>query len=175
MIKYRNRNNMFESFPKNLVMAELGVFEGEFSKILKTTCSPSLLYLVDMFTGYFGSGDKDGKNHHYVQLEKEMIKIQNYFKEDDNVKVIKSTITDFLNTLEDEILDLVYIDADHSYESVLSDLRLSYNKVKRNGYICGHDYISEAKLAIDNFCLEKKLNIESLSKDGCPSYCIRKK
>jgi len=171
---YDNRNQMLESLPKNLVIAELGVFEGEFSKIIYDICQPSKLNLVDMFTGYFGSGDKDGKNYHHVQLEDEMIKIQDYFK-DKNIDVIKSMTTDFLKSLDDETLDMVYIDADHSYYSVLSDLRLSYVKVKKDGFICGHDYISEAKIAVDDFCKEKNLEIRKLTLDGCPSFCIIKK
>jgi len=175
MKKFKTRNNLIESLPKNLIIAELGVFEGEFSKDIFKICEPKLLYLVDLFSGYFGSGDKDGKNYHYVQLENEMIKIQEYFKEKKEVNVIKSSITDFLESLDDDSIDMVYIDADHSYESVLNDLNLSYKKVKTNGFICGHDYISDAKIAIDNFCIEKKLMIEKVSKDKCPSFCIIKK
>ena len=32
------------------------------------------LYLIDLFSGVFGSGDKDGKNYHLVNLDDEMIK-----------------------------------------------------------------------------------------------------
>lgn len=171
---FENRNEMLTVLPKNLIIAELGVFEGEFSKIIYDICKPKELLLVDLFEGYFGSGDKDGKNYHYVQLEEEMNKIVNYFNNDPSVKIIKNYTTNFLNSLPNEYLDMVYIDADHSYNSVLTDLRLSYNKVKNGGLICGHDYISEAKRAIDDFCREMNLEIEYLTKDGCPSFCIIK-
>ena len=36
--------------------------------------------------------------------------------------------------------DIVWIDADHSYESVARDIDLYRNKVKPGGIICGHDY-----------------------------------
>lgn len=174
---FENREDMIEIFDKNLTIAELGVFEGEFSKKIKEICKPKKLFLVDLFNGYFGSGDKDGKNYHYVQLENEMQKIINYFKEDESVKVIKSSTVEFLTGIEDEYLDMVYIDADHSYNSVLEDLRLSYAKVKKNRYICGHDYVAntEAEKAVNDFCKEKRLEIEYLTKDGCPSFCIIKK
>jgi len=174
---FDNRDEMMKVFEKNLIIAELGVFEGEFSKKIKEICNPKKLFLVDLFHGNFGSGDKDGKNYHYVQLEDEMKKIIKHFENDDEVKVIKSSTVEFLNSIEDEYLDMVYIDADHSYNSVLNDLKLSYVKTKKGGYICGHDYVqkTEAEKAVNDFCKEMNLNIEYLTKDGCPSFCIIKK
>ena len=37
-------------------------------------------------------------------------------------------------------LDFIYIDSDHQYEFVLSDIKLSKLKVKSGGIIAGHDY-----------------------------------
>lgn len=173
---FETRDEMLMEFDKNLIIAELGVFEGEFSKRIKEICQPKKLYLIDLFDGYFGSGDKDGHNHHYVQLEDEMVKIIDHFKDCPEVEVVKNSTIDFLNTLQDNYLDMVYIDADHSYNSVLEDLRLSYKKIKPGGLICGHDYVehTEAKLAINQFCQETNLEIKFLTKDGCPSFCIEK-
>jgi len=174
MNHFKTRNDMISTFDSGLKIAELGVFKGEFSKDIHNICKPSELYLVDLFSGYFGSGDKDGNNYHRVHLEEELIKLKSHFSNNPEVKIIKSNTTDFLFSLEDNFLDVVYIDADHSYDSVLSDLNNSYNKVKLGGFICGHDYISEAKLAIDDFCLSKNLTIKYLTEDGCPSFCIIK-
>lgn len=173
---FENRDEMMKVFEKKLVIAELGVFKGEFSKKIKEICEPEKLFLVDLFNGKFGSGDKDGKNYHFVQLEEEMEKLISYFDNDDSVKVIKSSTVDFLNSLEKDFLDLVYIDADHSYNSVLEDLRLSFEKIKKGGFICGHDYVNrtEAQKAVDDFCKEKNLTISYLTLDGCPSFCIIK-
>lgn len=41
--------------------------------------------------------------------------------------------------VEDESLDFIFIDADHSYEGVKKDLTDWIPKVKKGGYICGHD------------------------------------
>lgn len=56
----------------------------------------------------------------------------------------------------DGILDLVFIDADHRYESVKNDILCWLPKLKDNGILCGHDcegyyleYPEEAKKMID--------------------------
>ena len=41
---------------------------------------------------------------------------------------------------ENESLDAVFIDADHSYESVVKDIAAWTPKVKRGGIIAGHDF-----------------------------------
>ena len=176
-MSFQNRNQMISTFDKNLKIAELGVFEGEFAKEIFQICEPSELYLVDLFEGYFGSGDKDGKNHHFVQLEDEFEKIKTFFYLNKNVFVEKKSTINFLNSIDDESLDVVYIDADHRYQSVKDDLNLSHKKVKKNGLICGHDYVpnTEAERAVNEFCIENKLKINYTTNDGCPSFCIRKK
>jgi hypothetical protein len=47
-----------------------------------------------------------------------------------------SAATNFM----DASVDVIYIDADHSYESVKSDLNIWYPKIRDGGFICGHDY-----------------------------------
>ena len=42
--------------------------------------------------------------------------------------------------VEDGSLSFVYIDADHSYEAVANDIMLWFPKVRRGGFIGGHDY-----------------------------------
>jgi hypothetical protein len=45
------------------------------------------------------------------------------------------------NMFQDESLDFVYIDANHAYDFVKQDIELWYPKVKKGGYLWGHDYI----------------------------------
>ena len=45
-----------------------------------------------------------------------------------------------VNNFKDNILDFVYIDADHRYEAVKADILAWLPKVKKNGWLCGHDY-----------------------------------
>jgi predicted O-methyltransferase YrrM len=43
----------------------------------------------------------------------------------------------------DEHFDFVYIDADHSYEGVVRDMKAWWPKVKKGGLFCGDDYIPD--------------------------------
>ena len=51
----------------------------------------------------------------------------------------------FSNTIENNSIDVVYIDGDHSYDKVTQDINLWYPKVKENGFLCGHDYSKKPK------------------------------
>jgi len=55
-------------------------------------------------------------------------------------KAIKAKSVDAAKLYEDESLDFVFIDACHSYECVVEDIRAWYPKVKKGGVISGHDY-----------------------------------
>jgi len=170
---FSTRTDILHYLPKNLIIAELGVFEGTFSKKIYNICSPSKLYLVDVFEGVHRSGDKDGINFKVVYLDEAYQNLKENFK-NKNVDVVKSNTEKFLTSLENNSLDVVYIDADHSYNSVLQDLTLSRQKVKIGGFLCGHDYVdnSDVQRAVDDFCKLHNLEIDIIAKDGCPSFCI---
>lgn len=173
-----SRNELLDFLPKGMVIAELGVFKGEFSDLILEKTDPSELFLIDLFPSDTCSGDKDGNNVVSVNLEEYYDSFVEKFKDNLKVKIIKDYTTNFLNSLEDEYLDAVYIDADHSYESVKKDLELSYVKVKLGGIIMGHDYNQESfpgvVRAVDEFCDEYNLKISCLTLDGCPTYLIFK-
>jgi hypothetical protein len=175
---YKTREELLISLGKDLVIAEIGVFKGDFSKFIFENMQPKKLYLVDVFDGYVGSGDKDGNNMQFTFLEKEYEFLKEHFKKDSNVFIIKDTSSNFLQKLDNESLDIIYIDGDHDYNGVKSDLHLSYDKVKKGGYICGHDYVSPrfegVVNAVNEFCEYKNLKIKYITNDGCPTYCIEK-
>lgn len=58
----------------------------------------------------------------------------------DRANILKMSSEEAVLGFGDGSLDFVYIDADHSYVGVRRDLELWYPKIKRGGYIAGHDY-----------------------------------
>ena len=179
MFKFANRNILIQNYIReNMIGAELGVFIGDFAKILLQT-NPKKLYLVDKFEGEVCCADHNCENWQSVNLEKEYPNVVHKFAPFSNVCVIKDTTENFLQTLPNEFLDFVYIDANHDYEAVKLDLQLSVMKTKTNGYIMGHDYTKElfpgVVNAVDEFCSANNLQIDGLSNCVCPTFCIIKR
>ena len=168
------RTDLLRLLPKNAIIAEIGVFKGEFSKDILEICEPFRLHLVDIFMGRTTSGDKDGKNITEADMDFEYKRLMIKYRLNGHVTFGKMLSTKFLHCIGNDSLDIVYLDADHGYESVSCELSLCRDKVKNGGYICGHDYMDRwgVKRAVDEFCEREGLEIEYLTEDGCPSYCI---
>jgi len=56
------------------------------------------------------------------------------------ISMIQKPSTEASRLYDDASLDFVFIDADHSYEAVMDDLRSWLPKIKPGGVIAGHDY-----------------------------------
>lgn len=179
------RNDLVKEFiNKKSYIAEIGVFKGDFSRFLYNELDPTYLALFDLFTGYCGSGNHDGNNMEFVQLEVEYFKLKEEYK-DKNVIFHKGDSSSYLTMYEDNYFDFIYIDAEHTYDSVKKDLLLSYSKIKNNGFIMGHDYdvnpqktpihydYAGVRKAVEEFCTEKNVKILAKGMDGCISFCIQ--
>ena len=58
----------------------------------------------------------------------------------DYVVPIRESSLNASNLFEDNSLDFVFIDASHEYDSVISDIKAWFPKMKPNSIIAGHDY-----------------------------------
>ena len=77
--------------------------------------------------------------------------------------------------IKDSSIDMVYIDANHNYDSVKRDLGLWGPKVKQGGFICGHDYCQTFDgviKAVDEYVANHNLTVYKTYTDT--SYLIRK-
>jgi hypothetical protein len=57
-----------------------------------------------------------------------------------NFHLIRKSSSNASKEFENESIDIVFIDANHSYESVKNDIDLWLPKVKTGGVLSGHDY-----------------------------------
>lgn len=165
--------------PMNSIGAELGVFEGSFSDILWSTKCFKKLYLVDIFEGLMYSGDKNGNNGKTINLNTAYNELINRYSNNKDINIIKSTTELWLQSLNDNVLDFVYIDADHSYKGVIGDLELSRNKVRNDGIISGHDYNNDmfpgVVQAVNEFISKYNLQLHLTTDDKLASYFITNK
>ena len=76
-----------------------------------------------------------------------------------NITKVKLEGVEAAKLHEDHSLDFVYIDADHSYSAVVTDINAWKSKIKKGGYIAGHDsYMPEVLRAV-NDCLGEPIDI----------------
>ena len=71
-----------------------------------------------------------------------------------------------------ELLDFVYIDADHSYDGCKLDMETWFPKLKPSGQLCGHDYnLPGVKQAVDEFAEKNGLKVKfGVVKDDHMNY-----
>lgn len=62
-------------------------------------------------------------------------------KRHDNIVKLKGFDTDFVKRVPDGSLDFVYLDGPHTYEEVTLELVQWVPKIKKGGFIGGHDYL----------------------------------
>ena len=183
---FQTRNDMIKHYCNSLSnpkILELGVFRGEFLDYLVKECNYGSIDAVDLFEGIASSGDADGNNVVDYDVGKSYFELLNKYKYNENIKIHKSNTITFLQNQEDNIYDIIYIDAYHSYAGVKNDIENAYKKIKNKGYIMGHDYEMNmekannvydfgTKKAVDEFCINYNQTIISKAYDGCVSFCI---
>lgn len=155
MIKHRIQlvTHLLPSLHKPLIGAEIGVAEGNFSRDM-LQAGMTMLFMVDVWEriknqkgdASHGQSWHDWNWNHAQRITLPWVS---------NRKFLRGLSIEMAKRVPDESLSLVYLDADHSYEGVTSDLQAWFPKVVKGGVIAGHDYLNEAygvKKAVQHFC-----------------------
>lgn len=128
--------------PKNAIVAEVGVQQGSFAIHILRQTQPKHLYLIDCWQyqdpAIFNDPEANVLND---EQEKYYQETKEKFKNNNAVTIIRKFSNEAVQLFEDEFFDWVYIDANHSYEAAKEDIALWWPKIKKGGYIAGHDYI----------------------------------
>jgi hypothetical protein len=136
---YATREDLISSmrFVQGGVIAEVGVAGGEFSQYLLNEFRPRKFVAFDIFTWHespcFDPLWLDNMTHldYYKRRFANRAQVV--------VEVGMSHIS--LAKYPDKSFDLIYIDADHSYEAVKQDANVAKVKLADNGIIVFNDYI----------------------------------
>jgi predicted O-methyltransferase YrrM len=130
------------------IIAEVGVYEaGHAGSILE--CAERIIdkmYLVDPWTEYGALGQIDSRDVVMSAVnQKRWDKIARHVYQfgmahPDIVRIIRLPSIDAAELFADNVFDLVYIDADHSYLPLLQDIISWLPKIKDSGIISGHDF-----------------------------------
>lgn len=181
---YDTRIDMIRELLKpGQTLCEIGVYRCEFAnELLKTL--PSKLVLIDPWEGDVSSGDVNGNNVVYSNLNQIYEQVEKAVQNIPVIDLRRGYSISQLSQYPDKFFDFVYIDGDHSYSGCKIDLMLALQKLKSGGIIAGHDYEMNfakaknnydfgVKRAVDEFCSSYGFEIFAKAMDGCVSYAIR--
>lgn len=162
----KTRTDFLKIIPTQSVGAELGVFQGELSKVLLDIAQPKELHLIDPWwkvgEEYFGDwtrkyngGELLSKRKAFEQA-KANAALSAYadsaiFHVEDDIECLKK--------FDDHYFDWVYVDSLHTYEHTKKELEVLQFKVNQKGIILGDDWKAdpahphfEMRKAITEFC-----------------------
>jgi hypothetical protein len=140
--QYMKREEIIKTFGQLDRIAEVGVLRGNYAKRLLEV-NPKELHLIDPWQ-HFGKAvyndyldkDQEGWDKTYEYVVKR-------FSGNPAVKIHRQESVEASTMFPNDYFDLVYIDANHAFDFVLQDIRAWLPKVKRGGWIGGHDFESE--------------------------------
>lgn len=144
----QTRQFLLEMLPKGSVGAEVGVHLGDFSQRILDVVRPTTLYLVDPWehqagdeyaNAWYGGQVQGGQ----AEMDSRFAAILSRFEKgiaSGQVRICRGYSSVELEKLADDSLDWVYIDGNHLYDYVVSDLEVSFRKVRSGGFVCGDDY-----------------------------------
>ena len=97
--------------------------------------------IVAEYKAYLESLAPNVKSGNAMELmEQIFLNCKKRFEGSEKISIYRNAGEIHANTITDHSLDIVYVDANHSYESCLRDLRVYAPKVKSDGYLVGNDY-----------------------------------
>ncbi len=145
------------------VFVEIGAWLGQsaifIAEYIKRKNLKVKFYTIDIF-----DSDEIKKTSFEMGTEvaKEKKIYETYLENTAHVKDYITTIIgnsqEVYKQFEDESIDYLFIDGDHSHEGFAIDIKLWYPKVKKGGIVSGHDYIwggNGVKPIIDAFSVFK--------------------
>ena len=151
-------------YGEGTVGAEVGVWTGDLSEVILAYLKPKELYLLDAWAAYPDYiKELKSRNFNGEYLKQEIWDDMYYgvcdrFKNNNNVKIIRSMSGEDIRGVKDKELDWAYLDASHAEQYVYNDLFAWWPKIKDGGILCGHDFLFPGvPLALDQFSREMGL------------------
>lgn len=139
---------IIKRLPKGAAVAEVGVLLGVLSEYLLRQRPDISLLMIDNWQtadkqpeAYKETGDLHAHHTEVWRVEDHRRQAENRARHfPGRAEVMAMSSVEAAALVSDGSLDLVFLDADHSYEGVKADLAAWVPKVRRGGWIGGHDY-----------------------------------
>lgn len=128
--------------------AEIGVYRGEMLFWVLDHCPKVSIIAVDAWMA-LPDGCPTYEDWDHAGNERTVRKEARIY-DPGRVRILKATSQYAARGIMDASLDFVFIDADHRTEAVRADIKAWSPKVRRDGWIMGHDYTWESvRTAVD--------------------------
>ncbi len=170
------REDLIRLIPAGSVIAEVGVFRGEFAERILALCQPAEFHLIDLWSGSSTSGDKDGRNIVTVDDMQAMYReLCERYLHAPHVHLHRGDSVEILSRFPNQSLDAAYLDTSHYYEQTLAELDVLQKKIRPGGWLLGHDYYPGCPVwpAVHEWCEKNGQRVTWLTReDCCPSFAI---
>ncbi len=144
----QERARLLRRLPKRSVGVEIGVWAGDLSAAILRAVRPTRLHLLDPWAyapderyeqAWYG-GARAGSQAEMDEVYERVLQRFETEIADGAVVIHRSTSAETVVGFEDSSLDWVYVDGNHLYEYVRTDLELFAPKVRPGGLLAGDDY-----------------------------------
>ena len=119
---------------KHPKMIEIGSYMGESTLIFGSAINWDTIYCIDPLSGEEEMNSISGLD---------WVNVRSHFRENTkwfNVEHIENYSYNVVDKFEDNSINFIYIDGNHTYEDVKRDIELYAPKLKTFGMLGGHDY-----------------------------------
>ncbi len=123
---------------RHSVIVEIGSWRGRSTRAIADN-APGIVYAVDTWKGTSSELENMEllRNHHPGWLREEFNRNMEGLR---NVTAVQMTSLEAATYLSNIRFDMIFIDADHSYEAVKADILAWRPLLSENDLLCGHDY-----------------------------------
>ncbi len=163
--------------PKNGVGAELGVFSGMFMEHLANDTQAKKIYFVDPWSKLHGDAYPNwGRYTANTRLPTASARRAVEYRASSlatECEVVEDFASDWIDRMKDRFLDWAYLDANHSYGSVINDLTHIDRALREKGVIMGDDCWvrpdfrnSDVYYAVHDFCKDHGYRLLHMDDQG---------
>lgn len=132
--------DLVAELPNDITMIEIGSYSGESTEIFLKSGKIKKMYCIDPWqTGY---DDNDGASFSNMPMVERMFEDRILY-DYPQVEKIKMPSWKARELFENESVDFVYIDGNHTYRYVKDDIKNFLPLIKKDGLIGGHDYTND--------------------------------